>query len=125
MRLRGSAAQKGALGLRFPASAAVGQLWRPGRPGELPGIGTVEVPDRTAVRLTVGRVPRSRKKRGRYGSNRRAVNLEFIRGLPADSVFDLSLRGVVPASFAAVAHLAPGLRGLDVYIDHLGADARP
>lgn len=109
--------------LRFPASAAVGMLWWPGAAGELPAIGTVEVPDGTAVQLIVGRVPHSRKKRSRYGSSRKAVNLEFIRGLPAGSVCDLSLRGVVPASFAAVAHLAPGLRGLDVYLDHLGTDA--
>jgi hypothetical protein len=51
------------------------------------------------------------------------VDLEFIRGLPADSVSDLSLGDVVPASFAALAHLAPGLRDLSVYIDDLGADA--
>ncbi len=54
-----------------------------------------------------------------------AVDLEFIRGLPADSVSELStLTGdVVPGSFAAVAHLAPGLRDLSVCIDNLGADA--
>jgi hypothetical protein len=52
-----------------------------------------------------------------------AVDLEFIRGLPADSVSDLGLGDVVPASFAAVAHLAPGLRDLWVYIDdNLGDD---
>ena len=51
------------------------------------------------------------------------VDLEFIRGLPADSVFDLSLSEVVPPSFAAVAHLAPGLRDLSVYVDDLGDDA--
>ena len=52
-----------------------------------------------------------------------AVDLEFIHGLPADSVFELSLADVVPASFAAVAHLAPGLRGLGVCLDDLGDDA--
>jgi hypothetical protein len=52
-----------------------------------------------------------------------AVNLEFIRGLPADSILELSLSDVVPASFAAVAHLAPGLRGLDLFLDDLGDDA--
>jgi hypothetical protein len=52
------------------------------------------------------------------------VDLEFIYGLPADSVFDLSFTGrVVPASFAAVAHLAPGLRDLSVYLDNFGEDA--
>ncbi len=56
-----------------------------------------------------------------YGEE--AVDLEFIRGLPPDSVFGLSLSDVVPASFAAVAHLAPGLRGLGVYLDNLGDDA--
>ena len=30
---------------------------------------------------------------------------------------------VVPGSFAAVAHLAPGLRSLGVYLDNLGGDA--
>lgn len=109
--------------LRFPASSAVGMLWWEGASGELPAIGTVEVPAGTAVRLTVGRVPHSRKKRSHYGNNRKAVNLEFIRGLPAGSVCDLSLGGVVPASFAAVAHLAPGLRSLGLYLDHFGADA--
>jgi hypothetical protein len=52
-----------------------------------------------------------------------AVDLDFLRGLPADSVFDLGVGDVVPASFAAVAHLAPGLRELSVYIDNLGDDA--
>jgi hypothetical protein len=51
------------------------------------------------------------------------VDLEFIRGLPADSVCELSLSDVVPASFAAVAHLAPGLRGLGLFLDDLGDDA--
>ena len=56
-----------------------------------------------------------------YGEE--AVDLEFIGGLPADSVFELSLSDVVPASFAAVAHLAPGLRGLGLFLDDLGDDA--
>jgi hypothetical protein len=57
-----------------------------------------------------------------YGDE--AVDLEFIGGLPADSVFDLSLAGdIVPGSFAAVAHLAPGLRHLSVDLDDLGDDA--
>jgi len=47
-------------------------------------------------------------------SGEEAVDLEFIRGLPADSVFDLSVGRVDPDSFAAVAHLAPGLRRLGV-----------
>lgn len=45
------------------------------------------------------------------------------RSLPADSVRDLSVGCVVPGSFAAVAHLAPGLRSLGVYLDNLGDDA--
>jgi hypothetical protein len=52
-----------------------------------------------------------------------AVDLEFIYGLPADSVFELHIGRVVPASFGAVAHLAPGLRNLSVYLDNLGEDA--
>jgi hypothetical protein len=48
-----------------------------------------------------------------------AVDLAFIRDLPADSVYDLSVAGVVPASFGAVAHLAPGVRRLSLYIDNL------
>lgn len=54
-----------------------------------------------------------------------AVDLAFIHDLPADSVFDLSLTGdIVAASFAAVAHLAPGLRDLtSVYLDNLADDA--
>lgn len=52
-----------------------------------------------------------------------AVDLEFIRGLPADSVYDLTVGGVVPSTFAAVAHLAPGLRRLCVYLDNLDDDA--
>jgi len=51
------------------------------------------------------------------------VDLEFVRELPADSVDDLSVGNVIPASFAAVAHLAPGLRRLNLYIDNLGDDA--
>ncbi len=91
--------------LRFPAESAVGELWweddpETGRWGHQLAIGMVEVPDGTAVQLNAGR----------HGGD--AVDLEFIRGLPADSVFDLSVGDIVPASFAAVAHLAPGLRGL-------------
>jgi hypothetical protein len=57
------------------------------------------------------------------GSGEEAVDLEFIRGLPAHSVSELNVGSVVPASFAAVAHLAPGLRDLSVYLDNLGDDA--
>ena len=45
------------------------------------------------------------------------VDLEFLRHLPPDSVCELNLGEVVPPSFAAVAHLAPGLRDLSVFID--------
>ena len=45
------------------------------------------------------------------------------RGLPPDSVCDLTVGAVTPGSFAAVAHLAPGLRELSLYIDNLGDDA--
>ena len=167
--------------LRFPAEIAVGEVWwenarEPGRWGHLLAIGVVEVPDRTAVTLSVYTVaevsvsdqqagmfaasagtspgpavpPRRARERVtwqrgmpdsalrnnrsiwggpgevsyRVGSGEEAVDLEFIRGLPADSVFDLSVTGdIVPDSFAAVAHLAPGLRDLSVYIDNLGAEA--
>ena len=62
---------------------------------------------------------------GSYGVSRgkEPVDLEFIRRLPPDSVSDLSVGRVVPGSFAAVAHLAPGLRDLGVYLDNLGDDA--
>jgi hypothetical protein len=58
-------------------------------------------------------------------SGKEAVDMGFVRGLPPDSVCHLSLGGVVPDSFAAVAHLAPGLRELSLYIDNLGDDALP
>jgi len=51
------------------------------------------------------------------------VDLEFIRGLPVDSVENLSVGNVIPASFGAVAHLAPGLRRLGLYIDSFDEDA--
>lgn len=59
------------------------------------------------------------------GRGEEAVDLEFIHALPADSVSGLSVTGgMVAASFAAVAHLAPGLRQLSgVYLDDLGDDA--
>ena len=62
---------------------------------------------------------------GSYSAGRgeEAVDLEFIRGLPPDSVSSLSVGGVIPDSFAAVAHLAPGLRELSLYIENLGDDA--
>jgi hypothetical protein len=41
------------------------------------------------------------------------VDLEFVRRLPAGSVDDLTLGAVVPSTFAAVAHLAPGLPALE------------
>jgi hypothetical protein len=171
--------------LRFPAEIAVGEVWwedarEPGGSGHLLAIGVVEVPDGTAVDLSVYTVaevsvssrpggmftdlagtesppavplrrrhrPRSRERvtwqRGRPGSALRndrsiwggpgdlsysvasgeePVDLAFIRALPADSVSGLSVGRVDPGSFAAVAHLAPGLRRLDVYLDNLGDDA--
>ncbi|MCW2932238.1 MAG: hypothetical protein JWM19_3200 [Actinomycetia bacterium] len=167
--------------LRFPAEIAVGEVsWEdarePGGWGHLLAIGVVEVPDGTAVSLSVytvaevsvsGRrggifenpggtgpvpavppgqarervtwqrgIPDSALRNNRsiwggpadqsysVGSGKEAVDLEFIRGLPADSVSDFSLRGdAIPDSFAAVAHLAPGLRDLSLYLDHLGDDA--
>jgi hypothetical protein len=165
--------------LRFPAEIAVGEVWwedvrEPGGWGHLLAIGLVEVPDGTAVRLSVytvaevsvssrqagwaapaGTSPRPavpprrvqervtwhrempdrvlRNNRGIWGgsgeescsigSGEEAVDLEFIRGLPADSVSELNLGEVVSGSFAAVAHLAPGLRDLSVYIDDLGEAA--
>ncbi len=47
------------------------------------------------------------------------VDLEFLRALPPDSVAELDPTGdIVPASFAAVAHLAPGLRDLSsIFLD--------
>jgi hypothetical protein len=166
--------------LRFPAEIAVGEVsWEdvrePGGWGHLLAIGVVEVPDGTAVSLsvyTVAEVTVSNRQGGIFeatagtepvpavppgharervtwqrdmpdsalrnnrsiwggpadlsysvGSGDEPVDLEFIRGLPADSVSELSVGGIVPASFAAVAHLAPGLRDLSVYIDSLGDDA--
>jgi hypothetical protein len=165
--------------LRFPAEIAVGEVWwedvrEPGGWGHLLAIGVVEVPDGTAVRLsvyTVAEVSVSNRQAGwaapagtsprpavpprrvlervtwrrempdrvlrnnrsiwggpgegscSIGSGEEAVDLEFIRGLPADSVSEVNLGELVPGSFAAVAHLAPGLRDLSVYIDNLGDDA--
>jgi hypothetical protein len=169
--------------LRFPADIAVGEVWwedarEPDGSGHRLAIGVVEVPDGTAVSLTVYTVDevsvsgqalgifespagtgsvravpfRRRRSRdevtwrvtwqrgmpdsalrntrsiwgeGSYsvGSGEEAVDLEFIRGLPPDSVSGLAVGGVVPGSFAAVAHLAPGLRELSLCIDNLGDDA--
>lgn len=171
--------------LRFPAEIAVGEVWwedarEPDGSGHLLAIGVVEVPDGTAVDLSVytvaevsvsgqpggmfvvpsgtkspPAVPLRRRHRRRsrervtwqrgmpdsalrnhrsiwggpgdlsysVASGEEVVNLEFIRDLPADTVFDLSVGRVDPDSFAAVAHLAPGLRRLDVYLDNLGDDA--
>lgn len=170
--------------LWFPAETAVGEVrWEdasePNGWGHLLAIGVLEVPDGTAVDLSVYAVaevsvsgqpggvfavpagttqplavPRRRRDRRRRervtwhrGMPNRAlrnsrsiwggpgdlsysvahgdepVDLEFIRGLPADSVADLSLGNVDPGSFSAVAHLAPGLRRLGVYLDNLGEDA--
>jgi hypothetical protein len=101
--------------LRFPAEIAVGEVWWEGARGpggwpRLPATGVVEVPDGIAVGLSAG-------------DREDPVDLKFIRDLPADSVCELNVGGVAPASFAAVAHLAPGLRDLCVYIDDLGDDA--
>jgi len=171
--------------LMFPAEIAVGEIWwedarEPDGSGHRLAIGVVEVPDGTAVDLSVytvaevsvssqpggmftvpagtGSPPvvplrRRRRRRSRarvtwqrgmpdsaLRNNRsiwggpgdlsysvargeEAVDLGFIRGLPADSVLDLSVGRVDPDSFAAVAHLAPGLRRLGVYLDNLGDDA--
>jgi hypothetical protein len=169
--------------LRFPAEMAVGELWwgdaaKPDESGHLLAIGSVKVPDGTAVSLTVYTVAevsvcdqalglfevsagagkklavpfRRRRSRNRVtwrvtwhrempdrelrnnqsiwgngshstDSGAEPVDLEFIRGLPPDSVDDLNVGNAAPASFAAVAHLAPGLRRLCVYLDNLGDDA--
>ena len=106
--------------LRFPAEIAVGEVhWEDARKtggwGHQQAIGAVDVPDGTAVQLNAGRD---------YFEDGPAVDLEFICGLPADSVFELNLTGdFVPASFAAVAHLATGLRDMSVHIDDLGPEA--
>lgn len=51
-------------------------------------------------------------------------DLEFIRGMPADSVADLIIYDdIVRASFPAVAHLAPGLRDLSITTDWLDDNA--
>jgi hypothetical protein len=84
--------------------------WRRGRPD-------------SALRNTRGIWGEPGKGGYSAGAGEEPVDLQFIRGLPADSVSDLSLGDVVPASFAALAHLAPGLRDLSVYIDDVGADA--
>ena len=57
------------------------------------------------------------------GSSGDDVDLRFARGLPPDGVSEFHLGEVVPDSFAAIVHLAPGLKDLSVYIDDLGADA--
>jgi hypothetical protein len=57
------------------------------------------------------------------GGGEEPVDLGFVRSLPPDSVRDLSVGNVIPGSFAAAGHLAPGLRRLDLYIDNLGTDA--
>lgn len=63
-------------------------------------IGPVDVPDGTAVQLNGG---------CDYFVYGPAVDLKFIRGLPAESVVELNLTGdFVPASFAAMVHLARG-----------------
>jgi hypothetical protein len=53
------------------------------------------------------------------------VDLEFLRALPPDTVSELDLIGhIIPASFAAMVHLAPGLQDLSsVFLDSLGEDA--
>jgi hypothetical protein len=105
--------------LRFPAGTVVGELWwEDGRDSGdwhcQPATGTVPMPDGSAVRLSAG---------GDAYNDGPAVDLAFLRDLPADSVGELSVGEVIPASFAAVAHLAPGLRELSVFIDDLDADA--
>ena len=105
--------------LRFPAKIAVGELWwedgrQPGGWGHQPAIGAVDVPHGTAVQLNAGASAFDEEP---------PADLDFIRGLPADSVSELNLTGdFVPASFAAVALLAPGLRAMSVYIDQLGPE---
>lgn len=52
-----------------------------------------------------------------------AVDLKFLRALPADSVAELELwEEIRPSSFSAVAHLAPGLRHLMITLDCLDDD---
>jgi hypothetical protein len=104
--------------LHFPADVAVGEVWweddpEAGHWDHRPATGIVEVPDHTQVLFDGGQ---------RYSFE--PVNLEFMRDLPPDSVFEANLTGdIVSASFPAVAHLAPGLRDLSVDLDHLGPEA--
>jgi len=54
------------------------------------------------------------------------VDLGFLRNLPAGSITGLHLRSpIVPESFPAVAHLAPGLRRLCLACSDLTDDALP
>jgi hypothetical protein len=140
--------------LRFPLDVAVGEVrWEDAREpngwGHRLAMGVVEVPDGTAVTLSVYAVEevsvfdqaaggwRVTWKRGMrrntasiwgqgtysFSSGEEPVDLGFISSLPSDSISDLTAWNVVPASFAAVGHLAPGLRSLNVYLDNLGDDA--
>src|SRR5579859_7655329 len=82
--------------LSFPDGEVVGELeWQGG--GSASATGVVELPDGVEVTL--------------YVSGDEPVSLDFLHGLPGNSIAELHLQGpLVADSFGAVTHLAPGLR---------------
>lgn len=104
---------------QFPTDRIVGTLdwngsWTDER-GPVLATGMVNVPGDVAVSLEVQAV-RGVESRGggRWSVDvaREAVDLGFLRDLPADGVESLTLHRSDEATFGAVAHLAPGLRRL-------------
>ena len=105
--------------LRFPTDRIVGTLsWKGSwsdEHGPVLATGSVEVPDGVAVsmevQLLLGSEPSGRGSWSMIPAQE-AVDLGFVRDLPADAVESLSIPSAHEESFAAVAHLAPGLRRL-------------
>lgn len=126
-------ADTGWVDLVFPADRVVGVLdwagsWDP-QSGPVLATGVVRVPGDGAVQLTVSAISRAEP----WGSGWQlinepgnpAVDVSFLRHLPAAIIGALSLGRVDAASFTAVRHLAAGLRRLTLAWSDLDDEVLP
>jgi hypothetical protein len=101
--------------LTFPDGQAIGTLdWLGSGAAPVLACGVVTVPDGAEISLDVRVIESVRKTDAQQITGGvQPADLSFLRQLPADSITDLHLRApILPGSFAAVKHLAPGLRKL-------------
>jgi hypothetical protein len=120
--------------LTFPTDRIVGTLdwagsWHPDR-GPVLATGSITTPDDTDISLDVSPVSGSRPSGGGSWSvmtdaANPVVDLGFLADLPPNGIQRLTLGRTSRSSFAAITHLAPGLRYLYLSFADLGDEVLP